>query len=170
MLNLIQKKKEINIYQNSMILEKYQNIFVEGEARTLDEKGVLIGYNFEDDGYKIFHNCDCHYGARFTFNTIDMYEIKAETEYITIGEDDGFDLIFPFINKYIPNFDPYDFVNPLKANTFVLMAEEMLKEANILRSGNKLKQADFIEAFVWYFKEHKKIDDCSSLMINICGY
>lgn len=86
-----------------MILEKYQNIFVEGETRTLDEKGVLIGYNFKDMGYSIFHNCDYHYGSRLTFRIIDIYNLKKDDEYIVIDDGEGFWLLLPYFEKYIPN-------------------------------------------------------------------
>ena len=171
MLNLTQKKKEINIYQNSMILEKYQNIFVEGETRSLDEKGVLIGHNFKDIGYSIFHNCDCHYGARLSFEIIDISDLKKDDEYIVIEDDEGFWLLMPYFEKYIPNFSRFDSINPIKSDTFMLIAEEMLKDAKELRNGGKTIEADFIEAFVWYFSEHKLMN-CSSSdkFINIVGY
>lgn len=171
MLSLIQKKKGINIYQNNMILEKYQNIFVEGETRTLDEKGVLIGYNFEDIGYSIFHNCDCHYGARLSFEIIDICDLKKDDEYIVLDDGEGFWLLLPYFEKHIPYFSVYDFINPIKSETFATIADEMRKDAKELRNNGEIIKADFIDAFVWYFSEHKMMDcSCSDKFINIVGY
>ena len=154
-----------------MILEKYQNIFVEGETRTLDEKSVLIGYNFKDMGYSIFHNCDCHYGSRLFFELVDVCDLKKDEEYIVIDDGEGFWLLLPYFEKHIPNFSVYDFINPIKSETFVTIAEEMLKDAKELRNNNETIKADFIEAFVWYFNEHKKMScSCSDRFINVVGY
>ena len=154
-----------------MILEKYQNIFVEGETRTLDEKGVLIGCNFEDDGYRIFHNCDCHYGSRLSFEIINIDNLKKDDEYIVLDDAEGFWLLLPYFEKHIPNFSVYDFINPIKSETFVTIAEEMLKDAKELRNNNEVIKADFMEAFVWYFSEHKKMNcSYSDKIINIVGY
>ena len=79
--------------------------------------------------------------------------------------------IYKFFEKYIPNFSRFDSINPIKSDTFMLIAEEMLKDAKELRNGGKTIEADFIEAFVWYFSEHKLMN-CSSSdkFINIVGY
>ena len=154
-----------------MVLEKYQNIFVEGETRTLDEKGVLIGYNFKDMGYSIFHNCDCHYGSRLFFEIIDVCDLKKDEEYIVMDDGEGFWLLLPYFEKHIPNFSVYDFIIPIKSESFVSIAEEMLKDAKKLRNDGKTIEADFIDAFVWYFSEHKKMNcSCSDRFINVVGY
>ena len=154
-----------------MILERYKNIFVEGEIRTLDEKGVLIGYNFEDIGYSILHNCDCHSGSRLSFEIIDIYDLKKDDEYIVLDDNEGFWLLLPYFKKHIPNFNVYDFINPIKSETFATIAEEMRKDAKELRNNGETTKADFIDAFVWYFSEHKMMGcSCSEKFINIVGY
>ena len=113
---------------------------------------------------------------------------------------ESFEVLRPYIEKYVLNFDEYDEMNPIKSETFSEMVEELkilisdLEKENFTEAytqcvnnvcgwieetaseGNgfdevRLQVIDFLKAFIWYFREHKKFGaTCDYRLINILGY
>lgn len=75
-----------------------------------------------------------------------------------MGKASGY--YFLILKSIFQTFSVYDFVNPIKSETFVTIAEELSEYSKELRNNSEPTKADFVDAFVWYFREHKSIN-CS---------
>ncbi|MDO5332214.1 MAG: oligosaccharide flippase family protein [Bacillota bacterium] len=158
--------KRFDLYASSQVLEQFIRVLC------IIVFGAICVYIFKlENIYAIY----CAIGAASigAIASIIFFKFfgKKDEEYIVIDDSEGLWLLLPYFEKYIPNFSVYDFVNPIKSDTFNKMADEMIEQAKELRNNNETIKADFIEAFVWYFKEHKLMDcSCSDKIINIVGY
>lgn len=170
------------------ILVAYPSVFVEKELNILEKNSLVVVPDMSAK-LKIFHNCDVNWGARLSFYLVernfDGPELfKEDEEFITI-DIESFEVIRPYIEKYVLNFDEYDEINPIKSETYASIEKEIKQLISDLEKNNyskayqqceknvcgwieetygenggfneiKTQLINFLKAFVWYFGEHKK--------------
>lgn len=183
--------------KNARLLNKFPNVFIERELSVLDKDIVMPEMSAK---LKIFHNCDVNYGARLSFQIISRDDDLVEDDDSITIDVESFELLRPYIEKYILNFDEYDEINPIKIETYLEMVEELKLLLSDLKNDNYtekyincaksicgwidettcdyektfdnilLQVIDFIEAFIWYFSEYKQLESNPYSFINIIGY
>jgi len=189
--------------QKKDILSKFPNVFVEKELNIMEGESSIVMPDMTAR-LRIFHNCDVNWGARLSFTFINREfcgpdPIVEDKECITIDVE-SFEVLRPYIEKYILNFDEYDEMNPIKSETFSEMVEELKSLISDLENENfteaytqcvnnvcgwieetasegngfdevRLQVIDFLKAFIWYFREHKRFGaTCDYRVINVVGY
>jgi len=125
--------------QKGDILGKFPNVFVEKELSVLDGDSLIVMPD-TTARLKIFHNCDVNWGARLSFSFINRElcspePILEDKEFITIDVE-SFEVLRPYIEKYILNFDEYDEMNPIKSETYYQMQEELKSLISDLEKDN----------------------------------
>lgn len=119
---------------NKKILNEYQDIFIEREYNVLDKSMSIVKPDMTAM-FKIFHNCDVNSGARYSFSFTSSYSDELIDDYINIDEE-SFEILRPYINKYIPDFDQYDNLNPIKDRTYVKLQSEIISLIEDLENDN----------------------------------
>ena len=127
----------VNTTDKNILLE-YTDVFVENEYNILD-KNMNIVIPDMTGKFKIFHNCDVNKGARYSFSFINYYNDKLIDDYINVDEE-SFEILRPYINKYIPDFDQYDNINPIKDCTYVKLQNEIISLIDDLEKDNTTKK------------------------------
>ena len=119
---------------NKNILEQYKDVFVEKEFNVIDKKykGVKPDYTCK---FRIFHNCDTNFSCRYKFSFLTNMDDVLYDDFIIIDEE-SFEILRPYVCKYIPEFDQYDSFNPIKAKTFNKLKSELLALIEDLKEDN----------------------------------
>lgn len=116
------------------ILKEYTDVFVEKEFNVLDKRMSTVKPDMTGM-FKIFHNCDVNSGARYLFSFVDYYDEKESNDYIKIDEE-SFEILRPYIDKYNPDFDQYDSLNPIKDRTYVKIQKDIISLIEDLENDN----------------------------------